>query len=201
MPIVSIHLDIDDNLYDKIRTGSLELCGLVKDTDTKKIVKHVPTIKDSIKDNASKAVDMVRAHKGSFIIFGGILLIVGTIIGIISYFVYKKQRQLYLQFIQSLYDYLDAARNGTLSLNTLNSIIESIELIENDNPKKGVQLNISSAQLNELVQRMYEYTIELAQNENYKSSKITRPKLLKKKTSNDFKYYIYAQRDIFEHVA
>ena len=62
MPVVPIYLDIDDKTYAGITAGTLELCGLAKTVDSKRVVKHIPTVVDAAKEGASNAIDFVREH-------------------------------------------------------------------------------------------------------------------------------------------
>ena len=69
MPVVPIYLNIDDKTYQGIKAGTLELYGLAKNANTKRVAKHIPTVADATKESASKVIDFVRAHqKGAFII-------------------------------------------------------------------------------------------------------------------------------------
>ena len=63
MPIVPIYLNIDDKTYEGVKSGALELYGLAKNVDNKRIAKHIPTITDAAKEGASKAIDFVRLHQ------------------------------------------------------------------------------------------------------------------------------------------
>ena len=75
MPVVPIYLNIDDKTYQGIKAGTLELYGLAKNANTKRVAKHIPTVADATKESASKAIDFVRAHqKGTFIISGVLML-------------------------------------------------------------------------------------------------------------------------------
>ena len=56
MPVVPIYLNIDDKTYQGIKAGTLELYGLAKNANTKRVAKHIPTVADSTKESASKAI-------------------------------------------------------------------------------------------------------------------------------------------------
>ncbi|MFR0786227.1 MAG: hypothetical protein ACLSHQ_12045 [Faecalibacterium sp.] len=92
MPVVPIYLNIDDKTYQGIKAGTLELYGLAKNANTKRVAKHIPTVADATKESASKAIDFVRAHqKGTFII-SGVLIAGGTIAGTVGYIAHRKQK-------------------------------------------------------------------------------------------------------------
>ena len=40
MPVVPIYLNIDDKTYQGIKAGTLELYGLAKNANTKRVAKH-----------------------------------------------------------------------------------------------------------------------------------------------------------------
>ena len=52
MPVVPIYLNIDDKTYQGIKAGTLELYGLAKNANTKRVAKHIPTVADANKESA-----------------------------------------------------------------------------------------------------------------------------------------------------
>ena len=201
MPVVPIYLDIDEKTYAGIKAGVLELCGLAKNVDNKRVAKHIPAVADAAKEGASKAVDFIRVHQKGTIIVGGVLVIGGAVASTVGYIAHKKQRKLDKQFGIALQEYLDSARNGTLNIEILDTLICSIETIEKDNPKKSINLNISVAQFGDLINCIFDYTMRLAKANNINTQSINRPKYFKKKTADDLKYYLNMQKHIFEQVA
>ena len=201
MPVVPIYLNIDDKTYQGIKAGTLELYGLAKNVNTKRVAKHIPTVADATKESASKAIDFVRAHQKETFIISGALIVGGTIVSTIGYIAHCKQRKLDKQFGLALQKYLDAARSGTLNLDILNNVIRSIEAIEKNTQKKSINLNISAVQFSDLINCIFDFTKRLAEANNFNTISINRPKYLKKKTSDDLKYYLNMQKQIFEQAA
>ena len=201
MPIVPIYLNIDERTYARVKAGALELCGMAKDIDTKRVAKHIPAVADAAKESASKAIDFVRAHKKETFLIGGLIVVGGTVAGTVGYVLHRKQRKLDEQFGKALQIYLDSARNGTLTLEILNDLINSIEEIEKNAPKKSINLNISATQFSELIHCIFDYTVRMATANNFNAKQINRPKYFKKKTSDDLKYYLNMQKQIFEQAA
>jgi hypothetical protein len=80
-------------------------------------------------------------------------------------------------------------------------LIQSIEAIEQEDPNKTINLNISATQFSELIHCIFDYTQRLAEANNFNKKAIDRPKYFKKKTSDDLKYYLNMQRQILEQVA
>lgn len=201
MPVVPIYLNIDDKTYQGIKAGTLELYGLAKNVNTKRVAKHIPTVADATKESASKAIDFVRAHQKETFIISGALIVGGTIVSTIGYIAHCKQRKLDKQFGLALQKYLDAARSGTLNLDILNNVIRSIEAIEKNTQKKSINLNISAVQFSDLINCIFDFTKRLAEANNFNTISINRPKYFKKKTSDDLKYYLNMQKQIFEQAA
>lgn len=201
MPVVPIYLNIDENTYAGVRTGVLELYGLAKNVDNKRVAKHIPAVTDAAKEGASKAIDFVREHKGGTLLVGGIIIVGSAAAGAIGYASHRKQRKLDKQFGEALQTYLDTAQGGTLTLAILNNLLDSIEAVEKNNPNKSFNLNVSAAQFSELIHCIFDYTLRLAEANNFSAQKINRPKYFKKKTSDDLKYYLNMQKQIFEQAA
>lgn len=134
MAIVPIYLSIDDKTYAGVTAGALELCGMAKKIDNKRVIKHIPAVTDAAKESASKAIDFIREHKKGTVVVGGVLIIGGAVVGTISYVSHWKQRELEKQFAVALQSYIDVARDGKLT----------IEDIEKNNPSKSVDLHISA---------------------------------------------------------
>ena len=60
MPVVPIYLDIDEKTYAGVKAGILELYGLAKNVDNKRVAKHIPAVADAAKEGASKAIDFCQ---------------------------------------------------------------------------------------------------------------------------------------------
>lgn len=198
MPVVPIYLNIDDRTYAGVKAGALELCGLAKNVDNKRVAKHIPAVADAAKDGAAKAIDFIREHKRGTLVIGGILIVGGATAGTVGYISHRKQRKLDKQFGEALQNYLEAARNGDLTLDILNALICAIEAVEQANPNKSINLNVSTSQFSELIHCIFDYTLRLAEANNFNAQIINRPKYFKKKTADDLKYYLNMQRQIFE---
>ena len=196
MPVVPIYLNIDDRTYAGVKAGALELCGLAKNVDNKRIAKHIPAVADAAKDGAAKAIDFIREHKRGTLVIGGILIVGGATAGTVGYISHRKQRKLDKQFGEALQNYLEAARNGDLTLDILNALISAIEAVEQANPNKSINLNVSTSQFSELIHCIFDYTLRLAEANNFNAQIINRPKYFKKKTADDLKYYLNMQRQI-----
>lgn len=171
---------------------------MAKNVDTKRVVKHIPAVADAAKEGASKAIDFVREHKQGTLLLGGILIVGGSVVGTLGHISLRKQRRLDEQFGMTLQNYLDASRNGSLTLDTLNAFIDAIDAIEKTSPNKAISLNISSSQFSELVHCIFDFTLRLAEANNFDSKTIYHPHYFKEKTADDLKYYLNMQKQILE---
>lgn len=201
MPVVPIYLNIDEKTYASVKAGLYELYGLAKEVDNKRVAKHIPAVTDAAKEGASKAIDFIRLHQKGTIIVGGVLIIGGAVAGTVGYVAHRKQRELDKQFGTALQEYLDSARNGTLNIEILDTLIASIEAVEKCNPKKPISLNVSAAQFGDLINCIFDYTKRLVEANNISTQSINRPKYFKKKTADDLKYYLNMQKHILEQAA
>ena len=195
MPVVNVNLVLDDVTYRGVMEGALELCGMVKDQNHR-VRKHLPTVVDSAKEGAVKAIDIVRNHKKELLIVGGLVIVGGVVVGTVSYFAQKEKRLAKKQFGKSLQVYLDAAQKGTLTIYILDSLIDDLETIAKLHKGEEIQLNISAKNLTALLNSIYEYTQQFAQANDVPVYDIKAPKRFKKNTILDLQQYLMVQKEI-----
>ena len=201
MPVVNVNLLVDDKTYAGIKTGVLELCGMAKNVDNKRVAKHIPAVADAAKEGASKAIDFIRLHKKGTLIVGGVIILGGAVVGTVGYITSLDKRKRERQFAEDLQMYLDAAREGKLTIEILDALINSLDQLSNEDPSKAVNLKITASQFSDLIHSIFDYTIRLAEANNMSPVLISKPKILKKKNYSDLQYYLNMQRSIFEQAA
>lgn len=201
MPVVNVNLLVDDKTYAGIKTGVLELCGMAKNVDNKRVAKHIPAVADAAKEGASKAIDFIRLHKKGTLIVGGVIILGGAVVGTVGYITSLDKRKRERQFAEDLQVYLDAAREGKLTIEILDALINSLDQLSNEDPSKAVNLKITASQFSDLIHSIFDYTIRLAEANNMSPVLISKPKILKKKNYSDLQYYLNMQRSIFEQAA
>ena len=201
MPVVNVNLLVDEKTYAGVKAGVLELCGMAKNVDNKRVAKHIPAVADAAKEGAAKAIDFIRIHKKGAIIVGGVLIIGGAVAGTVGYIATRDKRKREKQFAKNLQVYLDAARDGKLTIEILDALIDSLNALSNNDPAKAVNLKISAAQFSDLIHSIFDYTIRLAEANNISPVLISKPKILRKKTYSDLQYYLNMQKTIFEQAA
>ena len=201
MPVVNVNLLVDEKTYAAVQAGVLELCGMAKNVDNKRVAKHIPAVADAAKEGASKAIDFIRLHKKETLIVGGVIILGGAVVGTVGYITSLDKRKRERQFAEDLQVYLDAAREGKLTIEILDALINSLDQLSNDDPSKAVNLKITASQFSDLIHSIFDYTIRLAEANNISPAFISKPKILKNKNYSDLQYYLNMQRSIFEQVA
>lgn len=145
MPVVNVNLLVDEKTYAAVQAGVLELCGMAKNVDNKRVAKHIPAVADAAKEGASKAIDFIRLHKKETLIVGGVIILGGAVVGTVGYITSLDKRKRERQFAEDLQVYLDAAREGKLTIEILDALINSLDQLSNDDPSKAVNLKITAS--------------------------------------------------------
>lgn len=200
MPVVSVNLVLDDATYAGVKAGALELCGMVKDQNHR-IRKHLPTVVDYAKEGAVKAVDIVREHKNSLLIIGGVVIVSGAVAGTVTYFMQKDKQKAKKQLGDSLQLYIDAAQTGTLTVEILDELINDLEAISKLYKEDTIPINLSAKQLSALFYSIYDYTKRMADANNIDSSNVKAPSHFRKNTIVDLQSYLRFQKEILSSAA
>lgn len=88
-----------------------------------------------------------------------------------------------------------------MTVDILDKLINSLDVLSNDDPSKAINLKISPSQFSDLLHSIFDYTIRLAQANNINPALISKPKILRKKNYSDLQYYLNMQKTIFEQAA
>lgn len=200
MAIVTVKMDVPDNIYAEVMAGTAVLKGLVKNAGNKRIRKHVDLVPMSAKEQALQAV---KANKNIIVGLGiafGILLVTG-----LAYLFHrnktKKADDKTIEFSNSLKAYLKEAKDGQLDYETLNSLIVALEGLRDSKNGNLESLNLSPTQLNTLIKNIFEYTKALAKANSVDVKGIKKPSKKQKDKVVDLMSYLETQKQIFEQSA
>lgn len=200
MPVVNVNLILDDATYKDIMDGTLELCGMVKDNNHR-IRKHLPAVFDSAKNGAAKAIDLVREHKKGLIVVGGIVVSGGVIVSTVSHFTQKKRRTAKKRLGESFQAYIDAAKDGALTVEIVDTLISDLGTVSALYKDDTIPLNLSAKQIGDLLYSIYDYTKRMDEANCIKTNTIHAPKVFRKNTVEDLQEYLQIQKEILSNVA
>ena len=135
----------------------------------------------------------------------GVLIIVGSLIAVATvcaaYIVNIKFREpaVLTSFRSMLKRYLNEIRHGNLTIETINRLLSSLDELKRHKNYEAFKIELSADDLEVFVNRIYDYTILLAENNHIELSEDERTK-----SSNsiiNLQSYLRTQKRIFESVA
>lgn len=206
MAIVQEAFDIPVDIMTKLLTGEYRrIGGVVRYAIGPKkgqIVKHLDPVDLKVAEQAqgigAKALHFVKNNKKELVIAGAI---VGTV-AIVSY-IYRKikahEPTVVIQFRTALKAYIAEIRKGNLELDTIKTMISALDELKNHKDYKKFYIVLSTEDLDTLVNRIYDYTIQLANNNKVRLTEEER-----RQTNNsilNLQNYLKTQKRIFETVA
>lgn len=206
MPIVQEAFDIPTDIATKLLTGEYKRAGgIVRHAVGSRkgqIVKHLKSINlPAPKESDSlgmKVLKYAKNNKKALIILGA-----GTGIALAGSGIYYKiknnEPRVVVDFRLSLRSYLDAIRIGNLNLDEINNLMDSLETMKLHKNYEKFTIRLTAEELALLVNRIYEYTTKLAQDN---SVEIKSEELSTMQSSDDaiiyLQKYLELQKRIFE---
>ena len=204
MPIQQIAYDIPTDLAVGIMKGVYKrFGGVVRDAKTGAIVKHLKEIELPEKKSDGAVAQAIKQHPVVAVGVGA-AAIVGT--AGTAYIVNKKKEKLakanapecVWKFEKSLKKYLKAVRKGNLDEKTIDVLMKNLESIRESEDGAQISLDLSTKELKQLVNMIYDYTKKLAKANDVKFDRF------KKSSPNsidDLQCYLEKQKEIFRVVA
>lgn len=204
MAIVQEAFDIPTDIMTKILTGEYRrLGGVVRyatGSHKGQIVKHLKPVKLSAEKQAqsfgTKALHFAKNNRKALII------ICMAAVGAGVYYIVKTHKsKTVTEFRASLREYTNAIREGNLSLDKINNLMTSLEKLKKHKDYEKINIKLSAEELSVLVNRIYEYTLKLAQDN---SIELTAEECGIQVSDNaiiNLQRYLKTQKRIFEEAA
>ncbi len=207
MAIIQEAFYIPDDIALGLATGTLRrMGGVVRHAvgpNKGQIVKHLDPINleksaKQVQSIGEKVLEFGKGNKKALIITGAIVSTVtaGT-------FVYNKVKnqepKVVIEFRSALKTYINEIRTGKLKIDTVNSLVNYLDAMKQHKNFDKISVKLSVEELDVIVNRIYEYTIQLAQNN---SVELTDEETYKDTSSSatilNLQRYLQAQKRIFE---
>lgn len=201
MPVVPVNLVLDEKTYAGVLSGALELGGLVKDKELKRVRKHLPAVARETKSGVAKVVAVVKDHKGAAIGIGVGAAVLAAGVGVVTYFTQKDKRKAEKKFSKSLHVYLQAAQEGKITVEIVESLITDLDVVSQFNENKEMPLKLTAKELTTLFYSIYDFTKRLAEANHISVDDLKAPKRFKKNTVVDLQNYLKIQKEILERAA
>lgn len=206
MAIVQEAFDIPADIMTKLLTGEYRrIGGVVRYAIGPKkgqIVKHLDPVDLKVAEQAqgigAKALQFAKANKKGLII-GGVIVGVAVAGGFIYYKVKTREPEVVTQFRTALRTYIAEIRKGNLELDTINVLMSALDKLKKHKDYEKFKITLSTEDLDTLVNRIYDYTIRLAEN-----NKVALTEEELSQTDNsilNLQNYLKTQKRIFETAA
>ena len=167
-----------------------------------RIVNHLESIDLKAVEQAQgfgvKALQFVQQHKKEV----GIAATGAAAIGAV-FFIYSKwknyESKVQREFRVAFKMYIESIRQGNVDIDVIDSLVNALEAIKKHKNYGKINIQLTTEELCVLVNRIYGYTIKLAEDNDVKMSEYTI------QTDNDIlinlEEYLKIQKEIFEQVA
>lgn len=208
MAIVQEAFDIPADIMMKILMGEYRrIGGVVRyavGPHRGQIVKHLKPVDLSAAKQAqslgAKALQFAKNNKKALIIVGIGSGVAAAGAGV-YYIVKTHESKVVTEFRASLRAYTNAIRKGNLSLDEINNLMTSLEELKMHKDYEKTSIKLFAEELSVLVNRIYEYTLKLAQDN---SIELTAEEFGVQASDNaisSLQRYLKTQKRIFEEAA
>lgn len=206
MAVVTEAFDIPMDIMTKLATGEYRrLGGVVRvaiGPNKGQIVKHLDPIKiEQVAQNKNVVTKVIEFSKKNrkVIIIG--TAVAGTMVA--GNFVHQKiknrEPKVMKRYHAALRSYIEDIRNGELSMKSINRLMDALEELKQDKRYEMLEIELTTEELDVLVNRIYEYTVKLASDN---AVELTDDE--KKSSDNsilNLQRYLKTQKRIFKSVA
>lgn len=170
MAVVQEAFDIPADIMTKLLTGEYRrIGGVVRYAIGPKkgqIVKHLDPIDLKVAEQAqgfgAKALQFAKNNKKGLFV-GAVITVVAAAGGYIYYKLKTREPAVITDFRFKLRIYIDEIRNGNLKLDTINDLMAALDVLKQHKDYEKYSIALSTDDLDGLVNRIYNYTIKLAE--------------------------------------
>lgn len=200
--LVPVQLDIPAEYVDGFLDGSLMITkAVVRAAKDGKIQKHIdllPTVKnEAVQLLSNKKVRLVVGITTAVIVVGGLIT------GIVKKANEKSDVEIpecVIRFQNLFRAYLKEAQKGDLSVETINSLLETLDEVE-ATQNRTVTIDFSTEELTTLLMQIYEYTNKLAAATSVSAESLSAPTHNSEDNLLSLKQYLHLQKQIIESAA
>lgn len=208
MAIVQDAYDLTDDILTKILTGEYRRIGSViryaTGPNKGRIVKHLEPVHLEVAQQAqslgAKAIQFAKNNKKAIVIAGISTGIVAAGVGI-YYKIKNHDPEVVTKFRASLKNYINGIRRGDLSVDSINDLMICLENLKKHKDYEKISIQLSTDELDVLVNRIFEYTEKLAKDNSIKLMEDELNAQISDGTILNLQRYLKAQKRIFEIAA
>ena len=206
MPIIQEAFDIPNDIMTKLLTGEYRRIGGVirYATGPKKgqIVKHLEPIDlkpaQQAQSIGAKVIQFAKRNK-KVLIVSGVAVAIVTVGSFVYCKVKNREPEVVTTFRSELKTYIEEVRTGTLKLSSIEKLLSALEAVKSHKDSSNIIIELSTEELDVLVNRIYEYTKSLAETNEYP---LNVEDIKKYDASMDnLQSYLTVQKQIFEAAA
>ena len=206
MPIIQEAFDIPNDIMTKLLTGEYRrISGVIRyATGPKKgqIVKHLEPIDLKSAQQAqsigAKVIQFAKRNK-KVLIVSGVAVAAVTVGSFVYCKVKNREPEVVTTFRSELKTYIEEVRTGTLKLSSIENLLSALEAVKSHKDSGNIIIELSTEELDVLVNRIYEYTKSLAEMNEYP---LNAEDIKKYDASMDnLQSYLNVQKQIFETAA
>ena len=208
MAIVQDAYNLTDDILMKILTGEYRRIGSViryaTGPNKGQIVKHLKPIRLEAAQQAqgvcAKVIQFAKNNKKA-------LIVVGISTGIVAagFGIYEKiknhEPEVVTNFRASLKTYINGIREGNLSVDLINDLMTCLENLKKHKDYEKISIQLSTEELDVLVNRIFEYTEKLARDNSIGLTEDELNDQMSDGTIPNLQRYLKAQKRIFETAA
>ena len=206
MPIIQEAFDIPNDIMTKLLTGEYRrICGIIRyatGPNKGQIVKHLEPIDlkpaQQVQSIGAKVIQFAKRNK-KVLIVSGVAVAAVTVGSFVYCKVKNREPEVVTTFRSELKTYIEEVRTGTLKLSSIENLLSALEAVKSHKDSSNIIIELSTEELDVLVNRIYEYTKSLAEMNEYP---LNAEDIKKYDDSVDnLQSYLTVQKQIFETAA